>query len=79
MAKITLTLCDVRPCNNTADRNFHINGETIHVCGEGCFARYWSREYQAWKQAPYELQATHTVIEQAASSIQVLKLVSNNK
>ena len=79
MAKITLTLCDVRTCNNTADRDFQINGETIQVCGEGCYARYWSREYQAWKQAPYELKAAYTPVQDSDRSMQVLKLVSNNK
>ena len=79
MAKITLTLCDVRPCTNTADRDFQINGRTLHVCGEGCYAKYWSREYQAWKQSHYNLQAEYTSNQNTHYSERALKLLSNNK
>ena len=60
MAKIYLTICDIKPCKNTADRHFQINGQTLHVCGEVCYAKYWSREYQKWKGSPYDLQASYT-------------------
>ena len=80
MAKITVTTCDVKPCNHAADREFHINGRTIHVCGEGCYTKYWSREYQIWKEFPYELQATYTAaMHHTGSSRLVLKLVSNSR
>lgn len=61
MATTSLTLCDVKSCNLTADREFQINGRTVYVCGEGCYVKYWSREYQAWKEDPYELRTSHTV------------------
>jgi hypothetical protein len=77
MAKITLTVCDVKPCNYTADREFQVNGRTIHVCGEGCYAKYWSREYQAWKEEPYELHANSTAMYDSFYTGRRLKLVSN--
>ena len=77
MAKITLTLCDVKPCNMLADRDFQMNGSTIHVCGEGCYVKYWSREYQAWKQDPYQLQASQTAKREKQYSGRALKLVSS--
>jgi len=58
MAKITLTLCDVKPCNYPAEREFEVNGQKIYVCGESCFVKYWSREYSKWKASPYSLRAT---------------------
>jgi hypothetical protein len=58
MAKITLTLCDVRPCNYPAEREFEVNGQKVYVCGESCFVKYWSREYARWKGSPYNLRAT---------------------
>lgn len=77
MAKITLIVCDVKPCNRIADRNFQINGHTIHVCGEGCYVKYWSREYQAWKQDPYELQASHNVAQEKQHSARGLQLLAS--
>ena len=56
MAKITIVVCDVKPCNRTAEREFELNGEKVYVCGESCFVKYWSREYHAWKSNPYVLQ-----------------------
>jgi hypothetical protein len=64
MARISLTKCDVKSCNLIADREFQINGRTVYVCGEGCYLKYWSREYQEWKQDPYELRATNTAKRQ---------------
>lgn len=78
MAKITLILCDVKPCTLRADRDFQINGKTINVCGEGCYARYWSREYQEWKQNGYDLHANHTATRIDPSLARGLRLVSNN-
>ena len=57
MAKMTITICDVKPCNRPAEREFEFNGQTICVCGENCFVKYWSREYQSWKSSPYFMQA----------------------
>jgi hypothetical protein len=79
MAKITLTLCDVQPCNMIADRSFRINGRSIHVCGEGCYVKYWSREYQAWKLDPYELHVKHIAIYEEQCYGRALKVVSNNR
>jgi hypothetical protein len=78
MAKIIVTLCDVQPCNRIADRSFQINGRSIHVCGEGCYVKYWSREYQTWKLDPYELQASHIAIYEERCSGRALKLVSHS-
>ena len=78
MAKIILTLCDVQSCNRIADRTFQINGRSIHVCGEGCYVKYWSREYQAWRVDPYELEVRRINIYEEECSRQALKLVSNS-
>lgn len=56
MAKITLVLCDVKPCTLSAEREYEVNGQTLYVCGEECFVRYWSREYGNWKATPYRMQ-----------------------
>jgi len=56
MAKITLILCDVKPCHLPAEREFEVNGEKIYVCGESCFVKYWSREYCNWKVTRYRMQ-----------------------
>ena len=56
MAKITIVVCDVKPCTRTAEREFEVNGQKMYVCGESCFVKYWSREYQSWKSSPYVLQ-----------------------
>jgi len=56
MAKITVVLCDVKPCNLPAEREYEVNGQTLYVCGEECFVRFWSREYGNWKAAPYRMQ-----------------------
>jgi hypothetical protein len=63
MAKITMTLCDVAPCTFTAEREFEVNGQTIYVCGENCFVKFWSREFRNWKNERYHMQA-HLNIEQ---------------
>ena len=78
MAKITLTLCDVQPCNMLADRIFQIDGRSVHVCGEGCYAKYWSREYQRWKKEGYDLNATRIAIYEEQCSGRTLKVVSDN-
>jgi len=62
MAKMTLILCDVKPCTGPADREFEVNGKAFYVCGEHCFTKYWSREYGNWKDSPYKTQITfHTL------------------
>ena len=58
MAKMTLVLCDVKPCTGTADREFEVNGKTLYVCGEQCFTKFWSREYSNWKDSLYKMQIT---------------------
>ncbi len=77
MAKVTLSVCDVKPCNLMADRDFQFNGHTIHVCGEGCFVKYWSREYQRWKETPYDLQASQNATAEASYPDKALRLVRN--
>ncbi len=57
MAKITMTLCDVRPCTFLADREFEVNGQTIYVCGENCYVKFWSREFRNWKSDRYQMTA----------------------
>ena len=54
MAKVTVVLCDVKPCVSQAEREFEVNGQTLYVCGEQCFTRFWSREY--WKLEGVPLQ-----------------------
>ena len=56
MAKVTLILCDVKPCTFQAEREFEVDGQTLYVCGEQCFARFWSREYGNWKESRYRMQ-----------------------
>ena len=56
MAKITVVLCDVKPCKLPAQREIEINGEKVFVCGENCFVKFWSREYQDWNKSPYGTQ-----------------------
>lgn len=58
MAKITLVMCDVKPCTSQAEREYEVNGQTLYVCGEQCFARFWSREYGSWKESRYRLIVT---------------------
>lgn len=58
MAKVTVALCDVKPCTCQAAREFQVNGQTLYVCGEQCFARFWSREYGDWKESRYRMQIT---------------------
>jgi hypothetical protein len=58
MAKVTVILCDVKPCTSQAEREFEMNGQTLYVCGEQCFARFWSREFNNWKESPYRMQVT---------------------
>jgi hypothetical protein len=57
MAKITMTLCDVRPCTLIADREFDVNGEIVYVCGENCYVKFWSREFRNWKNDRYQMTA----------------------
>ena len=61
-----------------ADRNFQLDGKTIHVCGEGCYVKYWSREYQLWKKLPYELQVNTGATDDTVSPVLNLKLVQSN-
>jgi hypothetical protein len=58
MGKVTMALCDVKPCTSQAEREFQVNGETFYVCGEQCFARFWSREYGDWKESRYRMNIT---------------------
>ena len=58
MAKVTMVLCDVKPCTGLAEREFEVNGQTLYVCGEQCFARFWSREYGNWKETRYGIRIT---------------------
>jgi len=58
MAKVTVVLCDVKPCTCQAEREFEVNGQTLYVCGEQCFATFWSREYGNWKESRYRMQIT---------------------
>ena len=68
MAKITMTLCDVAPCTLLAEREFEVNGQTVYVCGENCFVKFWSREYRNWKTDKYDLEA-HLNIDQSFTEI----------
>src|SRR5262245_37822759 len=93
MAKITMTLCDVAPCTLLAEREFEVNGQTVYVCGENCFVKFWSREYRTWKNEKYHLEAhfdigeSSTEIHQAILNdsrssnvdLQVLKPVDSTK
>jgi len=63
MAKITMTLCDVTPCTLIAEREFKMNGETVYVCGENCFVKFWSREYRNWKNEHYQLEVHLSIDE----------------
>ena len=58
MAKVIVVLCDVKPCTFQAEREFEVNGQTFYVCGEQCYARFWSREYCNWKESRYKIQIT---------------------
>jgi hypothetical protein len=73
MAKITMTLCDVAPCSFIAEREYIVNGQTIYVCGENCFVKFWSREYRNWKNERYHLEA-HLNIEET----EVKRVMLNN-
>jgi YHS domain-containing protein len=59
MAKVTIVLCDVKPCTCQAEREFELNGQTFYVCGQQCFARFWSKEYDNWKESRYRMQVNH--------------------
>ena len=58
MAKVTITRCDVKPCNLKADRMIEVNGKAVWICGEGCFIRFWGREHQQWKQLGYQMRTS---------------------
>jgi hypothetical protein len=58
MAKVTVILCDVKPCTYQAEREFEVDGQPVYVCGEQCFTRFWSREYGNWKESRYRMQTT---------------------
>ena len=73
MAKITMTLCDVTPCTLIAEREFEVNGQTIYVCGENCFVKFWSREFRNWKNERYHME-THLGIEPS----EVKKVILND-
>jgi hypothetical protein len=77
MAKITMTLCDVAPCTFTAEREFQVNGETIYVCGENCFVKFWSREFRNWKNERYDMEA-HLNIEQTKAKKVILNSSREN-
>jgi hypothetical protein len=34
-----------------------VNGQTVYVCGENCFVKFWSREYRNWKTEHYHMKA----------------------
>lgn len=76
MAKVTVALCDVKPCTRPAAREFELNGETVYVCGENCFVKFWSREFASWKAAPYKMQVFQDsiLVEASASEAQVIDL-----
>ena len=74
MAKITMTLCDVAPCSLIAEREFEVNGQIVYVCGENCFVKFWSREYQNWKNERYHMEA-HLGVED--TSMEVKKTIIN--
>ncbi len=56
MARITVVLCDVKPCRLPAEREFDFNGKKVYVCGEHCYVKFWSREYGNWKESRYLMQ-----------------------
>ena len=58
MAKVTVVLCDVKPCTSQAEREFEVNDQTLYVCGVQCFTRFWSREYGNWKESAYTMRIT---------------------
>jgi hypothetical protein len=58
MAKITLVLCDVRPCTRIAEREFEVDGKKFYVCGENCFVKFWSRAYENWNSTDQQFVAT---------------------
>ena len=74
MAKITMTLCDIAPCSLVAEREFEVNGQTVYVCGENCFVKFWSREYRNWKNEHYHMEA-HLGTED--DSVEVQKAIIN--
>jgi len=53
MGKVNVVLCDVKPCSLPAEREFEVNGEKVYVCGEKCFATFWSREYHNWRKSSF--------------------------
>lgn len=64
MAKVIVVLCDVKPCTSQAEREFEVNGQTLYVCGEQCYVRFWSREYCNWKESRYRIQITFNHLTQ---------------
>ena len=77
MAKITMTLCDVAPCTFVAEREFQVNGQTIYVCGENCFVKFWSREFRNWKNDRYQMEA-HLNIDQSEANKVILNSSREN-
>ena len=58
MAKITVNLCDVKPCTSLAEREYVVNNQTLFVCGEQCYSKFWSREYGNWKESRHIMQVS---------------------
>ena len=73
MAKVTLILCDVKPCTFQAEREFEVDGQTLYVCGEQCFARFWSREYGDWKESRYRMDITFLHITPLTGAPELVK------
>ena len=66
-------LCDL--CNGKAEREFEINGRTIAVCSPGCFALFWSREYEDWRSGRYNLKIQLTEPDLASEIERKLEIV----
>lgn len=58
MSKTINLYCDVKPCHYPATREIEVNGETVHLCGESCFLKFWGREYDQWIKDRYNTQVT---------------------
>lgn len=55
MPKTVIVRCDVKPCTSIAEREIEVNGETLYICSESCFVKFWSREYSDWKSKGYRI------------------------
>lgn len=63
MAKITVVLCDVKPCNLPAERELDFNGQILHVCGGECYVKFWNREHANWKATRYRTQVRFDLLD----------------